>query len=105
MVADALSQKSSGSLHYIYTIGMPLLIELRKLDVEFRLDTPPRVLATLKVRLILVERILAAQRMDEERKKLYSDMNSGKVEELIYSEEVILKFKSRLYVPNVNELK
>ena len=61
VVMDALNRKSSGSLYYIHTVKMPLLIKLRKLDAEFRVDTPPGVLATLKIRLLLMERILAAQ--------------------------------------------
>ena len=41
VVADALSRKSSGSLYYIQSVRMPLLIELRKLDAKFRVDTLP----------------------------------------------------------------
>ena len=57
VVADALSQKSTGNLYYIRAIRMPILIELRRLNVEFGVDTCDSVLATLKVRLILLERI------------------------------------------------
>ena len=38
-------------------------------------------------------------------KKLYSDVKSGKVKELSCTEEGILKFGSRLYVANVDELR
>ena len=34
IVADALSRKSSGSLSYIHTVRIPLLLELRALNVE-----------------------------------------------------------------------
>ena len=84
---------------------MPLLIELRKLDVEFKIDTSGGMLATLRVRPLLIERILAAQRVDEETKRLCKDVRSGKVKELSCDEEGILKFGNRLYVPHVDELR
>ena len=77
MVADALSQKLSGSLHYICTVRISLLIELRKLDIEFKVNTSSGVLTTLRVRPILIKRILVAQRMDEKIKRLYSDVKNG----------------------------
>ena len=43
--------------------------------------------------------------MDKETRKLCYDAKSGKMKELIYSEEGILKFRNRLYVPNVEELR
>ena len=92
MIADALSQKSSGSLYHIRTVRMSLLNELRKLDTEFKVDTYGGVLATLRVRPILIERILAAQWMDKETKKLCSDVKNWKLKELSCSEEGILKF-------------
>ena len=61
MVTDALSQKSGKNLHYIRTVRMPLLIELRKLNVEVEIDSFGGVLATLKVMPILIERIEVAQ--------------------------------------------
>ena len=105
MVADALSQKLSGSLYYFHAIKMPLFIELRKLDVEFSVDTPPGVLATLRLRPLLIKRILPAQQTDKETKKLCSDVKSGKVKELSCSKKGILKFGNRLYVINIGELR
>ena len=57
------------------------------------------MLATLRVRPIIVEKILVAQQVDEKMKKLCSNTKNGKVKELSCSEEGILKFGSRLYVP------
>ena len=84
---------------------MPLLIELRRLNVKLTIDTSSGVLATLKVKPILLEKILATQRVDEEIRKLCEDAKSGKVKELNCSEEGVLKFGSRLYVPNVDKLR
>ena len=61
VVADALSRKSTGSLHYVRTTKMPMLIELRKLNVELNKNAPDCILATLKVRPFLMERIAQAQ--------------------------------------------
>ena len=58
IVADALSQKSIGNLYYIHAVRMPFLMELRGLDIEFSLDTLRGILATLKVRPLLMERIV-----------------------------------------------
>ena len=82
---------------------MPLLLKLRKLNAELTIDTTSGVLATLKVRPILLKRIAAAQRMDEEIRKLCEDAKSGRMKELNYSEEGILKFGNRLYVPSIKE--
>ena len=60
VVVDALSQKSTGNLHYIRAIMIPILIELKRLNVEFEVDTPVSVLVTLKVRPLLMERIAQA---------------------------------------------
>ena len=66
---DTLSRKSSGNLYYIRNIRMPLLTELRKLSVELEMGITDRLLATLRVRPMLMQRILQAQLMDEESKK------------------------------------
>ena len=43
-----------------------MLIELRKLNVELNMNAPDGILATLKVRPLLMERIAQAQQTDEE---------------------------------------
>ena len=58
VVANALSKKSTGNLHYIHIIRVSLLVELRKLNVEFGMDISDGILATPKVRLLLMERIV-----------------------------------------------
>ncbi|CAL2270252.1 unnamed protein product [Prunus armeniaca] len=63
-VADALSRKSSGSVAYLRGRYVPLMVEMRKLRVELGVDNQGALLATLYVRPVLVERILAAQSQD-----------------------------------------
>ena len=60
VVADALSWKSTRNLHYIRAIRMPILIELRRLNMEFEVNSPDSILAALKVRPLLLERIAQA---------------------------------------------
>ena len=49
MVADALSRKSSGNLSHIHSMRIPLLLELRALNVELAQGEKGALLATLKV--------------------------------------------------------
>ncbi|KAI5356066.1 hypothetical protein L3X38_008961 [Prunus dulcis] len=56
--------KSSGSVTYLRGKYVPLMVEMRKLKVELGVDKQGALLATLHVRPVLVERILAAQSQD-----------------------------------------
>ena len=84
---------------------MSLLIELRKLNVKLAMDASSGVLATLKVKPMLLEKIAVAQQVDEETEKLHEDAKSGKMKELRCTEDEILKFGNRLYVPNISKLR
>ena len=55
VVADAFSRKSTGSLHYIRATKVPMLIKLRKLNIELDVNAPDCIFATLKVRPMLME--------------------------------------------------
>ena len=61
IVVDALSRKLTSNLYYICTLKMPLLVELRKLDVKLFLNEFEGILATLKVRPMLIEKVVQAQ--------------------------------------------
>ena len=60
VVADALSRKSTGSLAYMQTIQLPLMVELRELGVELRMHASGALFASFQLRRILVDRILEA---------------------------------------------
>ncbi|CAL2257384.1 unnamed protein product [Prunus armeniaca] len=64
VVANALSRKSSGSIAYFRWRYVPIMVEMRKLRVELSVDDQGALLATLHVRPVLVERIVAAQSQD-----------------------------------------
>ena len=55
VVANALSRKFSGSLAYIQTIRLPLMIELRNLGVHMSMEYSGILLANFQVRPILVD--------------------------------------------------
>ena len=60
VVANALSRKSIGSLAYMQTVLLPLMVELRELGVELRMHASRELFASFQLRPILVDRILEA---------------------------------------------
>ena len=49
VVADALSRKSAGSLAYMQTIKLPLMVELRELGVELRMHALGELFASFQL--------------------------------------------------------
>ena len=49
VVADALSRKSTGSLAYMQTIQLPLMVELRELGVELRMHASGALFASFQL--------------------------------------------------------
>ena len=70
VVANALSRKSSGNLSYIRSVRIPLLLELRALNVELALGEKGALLTTLKVQPVLIDRVREAQGQDEQMVKI-----------------------------------
>ena len=105
VVADALSRKSTGSLHYVRATKMPMLIELRKLNVELKVSEPDCILATLKVRPLLMERIVQAQQADEETKRWIEEIKNGKNKDLNCDEQGVIRMGKQVYVPDKEELR
>ena len=64
VVADALSRKSTGSLAYMQTIQLPLMVELRELGVELGMHASGALFSSFQLRPILVDQILEAQLED-----------------------------------------
>ncbi|VVA39498.1 PREDICTED: retrotransposon, partial [Prunus dulcis] len=77
VVADALNRKSSGSIAYLRGRYVPLMVELRKFRVELGADEQGALLATLRVRPILLERLIAAQAEDPLICTLRAEVESG----------------------------
>ena len=63
-VVDVLSRWSYSSLAHIKAVKLPILLDLRSLEVDFSLSCSGALLATLRVRPMLVERVQKAQVQD-----------------------------------------
>ena len=88
------------NLHYIHAIRMPLLVELRKLDVEFGIDSSKGILATLKVRPLLIERIVQVQKANDKVGKWCEDIKNRRNKDMTYDNEGVLRMGKRIYMPN-----
>ncbi|TQD77792.1 hypothetical protein C1H46_027665 [Malus baccata] len=107
VVADALSRKPQGRLNALYASRVSLLAELRSTGVELKLEEQSEAfLANFQVKPILIDRVLAAQLLDEEIQELISLRNEGKKKDLkIRDSDGMLMQENRMYVPNNEELK
>ncbi|KAI5338364.1 hypothetical protein L3X38_017635 [Prunus dulcis] len=81
------------------------MIELRKLRVELGVDEQGALLVTLQVRLVLVERIIAAQAEDPLICTLRAEVESGDRTDCSVRNDGALMVCTRLYVPNDEALK
>ena len=70
VVADALSRKSSSNLSHIHSMRISLLLELRALNVELAQGEKGALLANLKVRPVLIDRVREARGQDEQMVKI-----------------------------------
>ncbi|KAI5351508.1 hypothetical protein L3X38_004399 [Prunus dulcis] len=93
--------------HKTYLRGkyVPLMVEMRKLRVELGVDKQGALLATLHVRPVLVERILAAQSQDPLLCTLRAEVENGDRTDCSVRIDGALMVGTRLYVPNDEALK
>ncbi|KAI5337664.1 hypothetical protein L3X38_016935 [Prunus dulcis] len=81
------------------------MVELRKLRVELGVDEQGALLATLQVRPVLVERIIAAQAEDPLICTLRAEVESGDRTDCSVRNDGALMVGTRLYVPHDEALK
>ena len=105
IVADALSRKSTGSLAYMQTIQLPLMVELRELGVELGMHVSGALFASFQLRPILVDQILAAQLEDPYLMSLRKKVEEGEQSDFGIRDDGALVIGSRLCVPAAEELK
>ena len=107
VVVDALSRKSQVRVNALYASRVPLLGDLRAIGVKLQMeDRKKAILANFQVRLILIDRILAAQMEDEEVQELIRARGKWKKKDLkIWETNGMLMQENRMYVPNNAELK
>lgn len=105
MIIDALSCKSFGSLAHFKTNWLPLLLEIRSSRVELVVDDARVLLATRKIRPILIEKVKEAQNQDEKLSKINNEVRDGTRIDFSLSKDTTLMFGDRLCVPKMERLK
>ena len=105
VVADALGKKSTGSLAYMQTIQLPLMVELQELGVELRMHASGALFANFQLRLILVDCILEAQLEDPYLMSMRKKVEEGEQSDFSIRDDGALVIGSRLCVPATEELK
>ena len=105
VVADALCRKSTGSLAYMQTIQLLLMVELRELGVELGMYVSGALFASFQLRPILVDQILEAQLEDPYLMSMRRKVEEGEQSDFSIRNYGALVIGSRLCVPAVEELK
>ena len=105
VVADALSRKSTGSLAYMQTIQLPLMVELRELGVELRMHASGALFASFQLRPILVVQILEAQLEDPYLMSMRRKVEEGEQSDFAIRDDGALVIGFRLCVPATEEIK
>jgi hypothetical protein len=108
VVADALSRKSMGSFAHIAEVRRPVVNEFQSLvssGVKFETTNAESLLAHVEARSSLVDNIKETQDKDPYLKKVIEDIKLGKVSEFKIDSEGMLRFDTRLCVPNIEDLR
>ncbi|RVW15017.1 Transposon Tf2-12 polyprotein [Vitis vinifera] len=105
VMADALSRKYVGSLAAIRGCQRQLLEDLRSLQVHMKVLDSGALLVNFRVQLDLVGRIKALQNNDLNLVQLMKEVKSGSKLDFVLSNDGILRFRTRLCVPNDGDLK
>ena len=105
VVADALSRKSVGSLVAIKGCQRQLLEDLRSLQVHMRVLDSGAFVANFRVQPDLVGRIKALQKNDLNLVQLMEEVKKGSKPDFVLSDDGILRFMTRLCVPNDGDLR
>ena len=100
VVADALSRKHSSISTALLTIQKEIILDLEMMEIEVGMDHSEAYLASLSVQPTSVEKIKLSQANDSHLKKTMDEVQSGKKSEFSISEDDVLRFGSRLCVPN-----
>ena len=107
VVADALSQKSMGSLAHISMARRPLITDMRRMlpgQVRTKLIGSGVILAQFTVRPTFLENIVEAQARDPKTTRMTDRIQKGEMPGFTV-EDGVLKCGSRLYVPDIDDLR
>ncbi|XP_028124938.1 uncharacterized protein LOC114321900 [Camellia sinensis] len=104
MVADVLSRKNMGDLANLLVERKELRIELNKMNMDLVVREQEAILAVVGAQPTLLEEIKLHQLEDETLRKIYEELEVKPKSGFSYVNSV-LKFQSRICVPNMLELK
>ena len=99
-MVDALSRKPSSFSVALLTTQKEIILDLEMMEIEVGMDHSEAYLASLSVQPTLVEKIKLSLANDSHLKKTMDEVQSGKKSEFSISEDGVLRFGSRLCVPN-----
>ena len=105
VVVDAFSRKSTGSLAYMQTIQLPLMVELRELGVELRMHASGTLFSSFQLRPILVDCILKAQLEDPYLMSMRKKVKEWEQSDFAIRDDGALVIGSMLCVPAIGQLK
>ncbi|XP_075112237.1 uncharacterized protein LOC142182147 [Nicotiana tabacum] len=102
VVADTLSRNSLANL----TLStLPLLLELRAMNVCLSFNSNGSIIANLQVKPVLLEQVQEAQKLDEKLVKWVEEVQNGRESNFSLRKDGTLFYKNRLCVPNEDELR
>ena len=105
MVADALSQKSSGFSIALLTTQNEIIKDLERMGLEIFMGDSQVFMASLTIQPTLIEKIKSSQVDDVQIVKIIEEVQEGKRPGFNVSNDGVLKFGKRLCVPNDLALK
>ena len=107
VVADALSRKSMGLMASMSASSWLPIEELKSLNVELEVDKMGALLASLRIRPMMVDRIRENQDKDEYLLKLKEGVKSGKPmrKQFRLDEDGVLMLNNRICVPKVDQIR
>ena len=105
VVADALSRKSSGSIATLITVQKPLLRDLEHMEIEIVLSGTVAKLSALTLQPTLIGKIKDGQATDPYSEKIRLQLEAGKRPEIQISNDGVIRYKDRLYVPDNDEIR
>ena len=105
VVADALSRKSSGSIATLITVQKPLLRDLEHMEIEIVLSGTVAKLSALTLQPTLIGKIKEGQATDPYSERSRLQLEVGKRPKIQISNDGVIRYKDRLYVPDNNEIR
>ena len=105
IVADALSRLLESSLSHMRSCYLPLLVDLRTLEVILEAEDSGALLATFHVRPLLMDQIRAGQLQDPQMIKLKEDIEKGKKAEFQIRDDGMIVKGQRMCVLEYGKMK